>query len=428
MSRVYRARDTILDRSVALKLLADASAADAETKARFLQEARLASTTAHENIIAVYDFGEEQGRPFMVMEFLEGESLRDAIRGQRTGDVARKLRIALQVARAIGHIHSKKIVHRDIKPENIHLDPVGRAKLMDFGIAKDFGLANEAGVAATPEGETLGNSLLHASPEQVLGQEVTIQSDVYSFGVLAYELFTGSKPIQGATVEQLFDQILHQAPDMEPLQDALVPPAAIDLIGARLAKQPEASAPRIRYYLRAALRKLGPGADPPEAAGCPWLRRPHLLPARAKCPASSACCRLPLRTENGLIFLVALATVALVVLVYALFAWRPWVGLMPSIRSCDVLRLPRGDRSGCRHWTPRHRRRNLFMGASGPGDPGHDLSIPEALFPSAPATSQSIWARSTSTKRKFPMRISRNSATPPDARYPRAHLTFPWSV
>ena len=256
----------------------------------------------------------------MVMELLEGESLRDAIRGQRAGDVARRLRIALQVARAIGHIHSKKIIHRDIKPENIHLDHVGRAKLMDFGIARKLDLAGEPGESATAEGETLGTPF-YMSPEQVRGEEVTTQSDVYSFGVLAYELFTGSKPISGTTVEQLFDQILHQTPDMEPLQDALVPPAAIDLIGKCLAKKP-ADRPRGFDTICAALEEiLGPGSirlkPLPQAA-------PAAAPAarNGQAPGLLGMLPAPLRTENGLILLVALATVALVVLVYTLFAWR----------------------------------------------------------------------------------------------------------
>ena len=190
MSRVYRAKDSVLGRRVALKVLAESVASDPEAKARFLQEARIASNIAHENIIAVYDFGEEDGRPFMVMEFLEGESLREAIEKGRTGDFARRLQIALQVGRAIGHIHLKKIIHRDIKPENIHLDPLGRAKLMDFGIAK----SDEMRLTRT--GFTLGTPY-YMSPEQVLGQDVTTQADVYSFGVLLYELLAGKKPIRG---------------------------------------------------------------------------------------------------------------------------------------------------------------------------------------------------------------------------------------
>src|SRR3977135_3696961 len=188
MSRVYRAKDSVLGRRVALKILAESVASDPEAKALFLQEARLASSIAHENIIAVYDFGEEQGRPFMVMEFLEGESLRDAIQQQRTGDFARRMQIALQVGRALGHIHQKNIVHRDIKPENVRADASARAKVRDFGIAKSDGMP------PTKAGFTVGTPY-YMAPKQVMGEDVTIQADVYSFGVVLYELLTGKKPV-----------------------------------------------------------------------------------------------------------------------------------------------------------------------------------------------------------------------------------------
>ena len=125
MSRVYRATDTVLGRKVAIKILSQGC--DADARARFLQEARLASNAKHENVIAVYDFGEDEGCPFMVMEFLEGESLRAALDKHTVGDFKWKVRVALQVARAIEYIHSRKIVHRDIKPENVYLDQIGRA-------------------------------------------------------------------------------------------------------------------------------------------------------------------------------------------------------------------------------------------------------------------------------------------------------------
>src|ERR1700731_1243197 len=120
MSHVYRARDSVLGRQVALKLLTREGVSDEEAKARFLMEARTASNINHENVIAIYDFGEDQGRPFIVMELLEGQSLRDAIRAGQVADTGQRLRAALQIARALDHIHSKKIVHRDIKPENIN--------------------------------------------------------------------------------------------------------------------------------------------------------------------------------------------------------------------------------------------------------------------------------------------------------------------
>ena len=251
MSRVYRAKDSVLGRRVALKILAEAQSSDPEAKARFLQEARIASSTAHENIISVYDFGEEHGRPFMVMEFLEGESLREAIEQHRTGDFARRMQIGLQVGRAIGHIHRKKIIHRDIKPENVNVDALGRAKLMDFGIAKADNMR------LTRTGMTLGTPY-YMSPEQVLGQDVTTLADIYSFGVLMYELLTGKKPIQGENYEKIFHKILYDPLDLEPLHEAAVAPAAIDLITQMPGQAPRRPPAKLRHHLQRHRRNSPP--------------------------------------------------------------------------------------------------------------------------------------------------------------------------
>lgn len=306
MSCVYRAKDCVLGRLVALKILAEAVAGDPEAKARFLQEARLASSIAHENIIAVYDFGEEEGRPFMVMEFLEGESLRHAIEKRRTGDFARRLQIALQVGRAIGHIHLKKIIHRDIKPENIHLDSLGRAKLMDFGIAKSDG------ILLPKNGFTVGTPY-YMSPEQVLGQDVTKQADVYSFGVLLYELLAGKKPIEAESSEKIFHKILHDPLNLEPLHEAAVAPAAIDLIRKCMAKPPAQRPQGFGIVCGAIEETLKQGALQPRPAPAEAAVE---APSGDELPPFLRALPAPLQTQGGLAFLGGIATLLVMAAIY----------------------------------------------------------------------------------------------------------------
>jgi formylglycine-generating enzyme required for sulfatase activity len=232
MSHVYRARDTVIGRTVAVKILTEAGCEDAEAKARFLAEARMAGNISHENVLSIYDFGEDdQHHPFMVMEFLRGEDLRHALKNGHTGDLRGKLKIALQVARALLYIHSQKIIHRDIKPENVHLSQAGIVKLMDFGIAKTEGLS------MTRAGYVLGTPY-YMAPEQVMGQNITEQVDVYAFGVLLFELVTSVKPIDGDTVERIFFSILNEPLNLAPLRQAGAPEAICSLVGRCTAKSP----------------------------------------------------------------------------------------------------------------------------------------------------------------------------------------------
>lgn len=234
MSHVYRARDTVIGRTVAVKILTEAGCQDAEAKARFLAEARMAGNISHDNILGIYDFGEDdQQRPFMVMEYLKGEDLGHAIKGGHTGELRDKLRIALQIARALEYIHSQKIIHRDIKPDNVHVGANGVVKLMDFGIAKTEGLQ------MTRAGYVVGTPY-YMAPEQVTGQGVTEQVDVYSFGVLLYELLSGVKPIAGETVERIFYSILNETLDVEPLRKAGVPQSVCDIVTQCTLKAPAA--------------------------------------------------------------------------------------------------------------------------------------------------------------------------------------------
>jgi len=232
MSRVYRAQDTVIGRTVAIKILTEGGLEDGEVKARFLAEARTAGAISHENILGIYDFGEDdQHRPFIVMEFLKGEDLRHAIRNGNTGDTQNRTRIALQIARALEHIHSQKIIHRDIKPENVHITTAGQVKLMDFGISKREGLDH-----MTRTGYIVGTPY-YMAPEQVSGAPITTQADIYAFGVLLYELMTGTHPIVGDTMERIFYCILNEPLNLEPLR-AKAPEAICQLVAACTAKNP----------------------------------------------------------------------------------------------------------------------------------------------------------------------------------------------
>lgn len=231
MSHVYRAQDTVIDRPVVVKILTEESCADPEAKARFLQEARIAGNIQHENIVSVFDFGEHEGRPFIVMEYLKGEDLRDAIRDGRAGSLAERLKIAADLASALQYVHERGIIHRDIKPENIHIDPQGRLKLMDFGIAKT------ANLSLTRTGLAMGTPY-YMAPEQVAGKATTAGVDVYSYGMLVFELLTGVRGISGDSMEQVFFQILHAPLDETKLENAGVPPRIRDLVKRCTAKDP----------------------------------------------------------------------------------------------------------------------------------------------------------------------------------------------
>lgn len=294
MAHVYRAQDTVLGRTVALKILTEAGNSNHELRSRFLEEARTASNISQDNIIAVYDFGEDNGRPFMVMEFLRGESLRDAIKGARTGDINYKLSVALQIARALEYIHAHRIIHRDIKPENVHIDSFGKVRLMDFGIAK------REGVALTRAGFTLGTPY-YMSPEQVMGKPPTNLVDVYAFGVMLMELCSGEKPIVGETIERIFDQILNHPLNLEPLRAKGTPPALIDLVARCTAKNP-ASRPQGFKIICAEMERILSG-----------VAAPHQRPPAARVGWWS---KLP-RSQTWIIVYSA-AAVALVVLVLLL--------------------------------------------------------------------------------------------------------------
>ncbi len=205
MGIVYRAHDTSLDRDVALKFLPHYLTSDTIEKERFRHEARAASALSHPNITTIYEIGEHEGQLFIAMEFVEGMTLKRLVESEPPS-VRKVLEIAIQVGEGLAAAHEKGIVHRDIKSENVMLTPKGRAKIMDFGLAKVKGATK-----LTKAGSTLGTAA-YMSPEQAEGEEVDHRSDIFSFGVVLYELLTGKQPFRGEHHAALMYSIINEDP------------------------------------------------------------------------------------------------------------------------------------------------------------------------------------------------------------------------
>ncbi len=191
MSSVYCARDTLLERDVALKILHEHFNEDDDYVERFRREARAAAQLSHPGIVTVIDRGEEDGRQFIVFEFVDGETLKDLVQRGGPMPVRRALELGLEIGRALAFAHQQGLVHRDVKPQNVLLNGDGRAQVTDFGIARTLDA-----VGHTETGTVLGTSH-YIAPEQARGERVDAQTDVYSFGVVLYELLAGEVPYAG---------------------------------------------------------------------------------------------------------------------------------------------------------------------------------------------------------------------------------------
>ena len=248
---VYRGRDPFIKRTVAIKTC---QVNDEEIKHRFFREAELAGNLHHRNITTIYDFGVENGIPYIVQEFLTGEDLDKVIKRGEAIPVTRKLEILMAITDGLGYAHNASIVHRDVKPANIRVLEDGTVKVMDFGIAKS--MQTESNLTQT--GITLGTSA-YLAPEQIRGEAIDRRTDVFAMGVLAYELLTYRKPFRGEHLSTVLYKILNETP--EPIETLAqdVPPALATAVKGAMAKVPAERYPTMEAFrkdLQAIYREL----------------------------------------------------------------------------------------------------------------------------------------------------------------------------
>jgi serine/threonine protein kinase len=274
MSSVFKARDTLLERHVALKILHPHFTEDEQYVERFRREARAVASLSHPNIVTILDRGEDEGRQFIVFELVEGRTLAEALHDEGRLPVRRALEIAIQVARGLGFAHEQGLIHRDVKPQNVILNGDGRAKVTDFGIARSLDVQG-----VTQSGAVLGTSN-YIAPEQASGRPVDRTTDVYSLGVVLFELLTGQVPFPGESFVAVAMQHVSEPPPsvLEVRPD--VPVRVARAVDRALEKDPAERFPTMDAFaaeLQACLAELESSSD--VEAEVTLVRRPPVARA-----------------------------------------------------------------------------------------------------------------------------------------------------
>lgn len=331
MSVVWKAYDLVLDRSVALKVLRPEMSDDEEFIGRFRREAQSVASLSHPNIVNIYDVGEDGGLYFIIMELVDGETLRDKLRAEGRLPVDEALRIAQQICEALAHAHARRIIHRDIKPQNILITKQGDVRVADFGIARALG-----GVSTTSRDVVVG-SAPYISPEQAKNGTVSARSDLYSLGVVMYEMLTGKPPFAGdSPVAVALQHVQGQVPSLRE-KNPDIPEAVEAVIMKALAKDPDDRFASATDMLKAIVALRTTGASPVSNKAQTEMERPLVPRGGDERLARSAKKKRGLST-TAKVFLT-LGVLVLALGGYAFYRFTQWLQV-PLVTVPDVTGKP----------------------------------------------------------------------------------------